>query len=393
MAVLNKNITEQISPDGTPIAQPAKPVAPPIAEAPVETPVQPEAGTETKPDAAEEAVLDINDFLSASGKQHEGKKDDKAPIETKPEPVPDGATKPDSGATPIASKAKSVARDYSDIEDGHKQAFERMSNEAFNLLKPIYLERKQLAAKQAEVEAQIAERDAKITQLQSGKPQIPDSYYEHENAFILTPEFNEVSSNINAYNLVLNHWQSQLDGIRSASKESYTEIHQNPQTGEFYQSAPLPVDAHTEQKLSSYVHFAQQKMIEAKAELNLMAKSHKAKVADTVNWVRNFEATGFKNFETDAALQAIVKDTISKLPRTFHANPLAPLVAKALVTINQLGKLLQAKAQPASAAATTTTTPKAGNGNLTAAELAGEGGGGKPEVGEVTMEDFKRAKE
>jgi hypothetical protein len=90
-------------------------------------------------------------------------------------------------------------------------------------------------------------------------------------------------------------------------------------------------------------------------------------------------------------LKAVAQDVVSKLPPTFQANPLAPTLAKALVTINRLGMLLQAKAaMPANGEPVKSVVP---NANPSAAAIAGDVGSAKKGEQEVTMDDFRRARE
>lgn len=389
IAEQHKNTSEQISPDGMPLASdkstqvaaaPASEVIPDkSAEKVEETPKtteQQDAEHIAEHKQGEDENVDIMDFLNASGRDAS-----KEVVEEK---------KVD--ATPVGQTATKVvnARDYSDIEPTHKAAFERMSNEAFNLLKPVYLEHKQLKAKSTEIQAEIAKRDDKIKQLTEGKPQVPENYYEHENAFLLTPEFANASNTVNSYNTIVNHWQQQLDSVRSGNSETYQTIHVHPETGQFYLSAPMAVTKDTERQLQSYVQFAQGKMMETQAEINFMAKSHKARHSESIGWIKNFETQAFKNFETDETMKAMVNDAVKQFPAPFRANPLAPAFAKALLTISQLGKLLQSKGQPAPQSnGKQAATPK--TGNISAAEIAGEGGGKKQETSEISFDDFKRA--
>lgn len=382
-----KNTSELISPDGMPSGS---------GEAQPKVAPEQSVVEENTPTENEEAPVDVMDFLKASGREPDNKKPEaktEAKVETKPDEVKPETKTQEVEVKFTAHKPVVNARDYTDIDPEHKPAFERMSNEAFNLLKPRYIEHKQLKAKETELSAEIQKRDEKIKQITEGKPQIPENYYEHENAFVLTPEFAEASQNINAYNTVLNHWQTELDAIRAGTKETYQEIHQNPQTGQFYLSAPLAVDKTTEGKLHGYTSFAQQKLMEAQAEVNILAKSHKTRHGEAINWVKSFETGAFKNFETNETLKAQAKDAMQMLHPSFRNNPLASAFAKALVTIDALGKLLQAKAS-AAPQVTPKVTPKA-NGNLNAAEIAGDGGKGKTGQDDVSisMDDFNRVKE
>ena len=62
-----------------------------------------------------------------------------------------------------------------------------MSNDAFAWVKPQLLERKNLAKV-------LSNKDAEIANLKSGKAQLPDSYFEHPQGFVLAPDYNEAAN-------------------------------------------------------------------------------------------------------------------------------------------------------------------------------------------------------
>ena len=89
-------------------------------------------------------------------------------------------------------------RDYSGLSEREVQMFKGMTRTAFETLKPIYLEHKQL-------KDEIKTRDTRIKALEDSKETLPSSWYEHENAYVLSPEFAQLSSNLDTSQAIAKH--------------------------------------------------------------------------------------------------------------------------------------------------------------------------------------------
>src|SRR5436305_1763019 len=66
-------------------------------------------------------------------------------------------------------------------------------------------------------EQQITELTANLEKAKKGG--IPDSYYEHPNAYVLSPEFTTSSQRVSAAQTILNHWQEQYTELRGGAAE------------------------------------------------------------------------------------------------------------------------------------------------------------------------------
>lgn len=369
------SVGEQIAADGTVIQQPATNVVAPPAASPLETKVEapPPADkveqpkTEVVEQPKEEGVVDFSEFLDVKN------------ITTKETPKPAGEKVDEAGGSKILPEQ----RDYSDIPEEDKAIFKNMSNEAFAKIKPMYLEQKKK-------DEELAAKNAEVVELKKGK--IPDSYFEHPNAVVLTPEFEQASASVNYAAAIEKHWEEQFDKVK-AGEATYQTIHINDKTGELFVSEPIQVDKTTETKLLKYVTWAQNQTANTQARLNGVIQGHKQKHSESVNWVKDYEKKAFSVFDKEDSkeLRAIVEDTVKNFPAAHRNNPLVGMLAKSMVMNMLLGKQLQAKGGGTVTPAKTVTKT---NGNLSAAEIAGEGAGGKVEVklGD-SFEDFEKYKQ
>lgn len=383
-----QDISKDIAPDGTIIGQTGSSQSPPgqtahsqdqHVEQPEQSDEQPTEQPTEQPhvDASTEKEFSIEDFknvLKPSEANHEEKKDDKK-----------------VAAEPVASvdKGKQDARDYSDIDEADKPLFVKMSNESFAKLVPIYKEFKKL---KPEYEATKALNE----QLKKGIVPIPDSYFEHENAFVLTPEFTKASENVNAAQVVYQHWQTQLSKIRGGEETTYTKLHIDPQTGQFYESAPLPIDKNTEAYVTNVVDGARQQLSEKQYAIRQIADTHKSKHQEAIGWFANLDKSEiFKDFQDpNSQLHPVVKDTINKFPASFRHSPVTKYLVQSMIMNAKLSAVIaKMVAGQKNGSGTPNGAPIQRQGP-SSAEIAGEGskGTGKPSD-EITFEMFQRRKE
>ena len=287
------------------------------------------------------------------------------------ETIEEETVKETSVVTPAkaAAPAQPEARVLDDIELELQPLFKQMSNEAFKRLKPIYLEKRKLAEELSEVKS---------------KQGLPDSYYEHELAYVLTPEFNQQSVRANDAATVLGHWKQQLANVRSGADE-YQKLEVDDKTGQFRLSQPIKVDRNTLTELEDIRTWAHEQYSEYNGQLQSFVKTHQSRNADVKNWTKEFESRAFPVFQQKPELQAMVDDTVKKvLHPALQKSPVARFLGMSILIMTEQAniiKSLQTKAPQTKA-----------QQQPSAAELAG--GGVKP--GKTNNEDidelFEKAK-
>lgn len=294
-------------------------------------------------------------------------------------------------------KTKTVTpRDVSDLPEEDREMFSTgMNNEAFNKLKPMYKEFGTLKAAQEESAKKLQENEALIAQLKQGLQPVPENYYEHENAFVLTPEFSQASERVSLAESVRNHWQTQLQRVLEGEK-TVTSLVKDAQ-GTIRLSQPIPVDAQTENVLRNNLAFSLEQLGQTKASLESVANQFKAKAKEASTWLGQWEKGTFPIFDKAEGkeLGDQAKDLLSKFPPAYRSNPLIQALTKSLVlntkfaaAIQQMQQSTKTNGSPAKTVPAKTVTAKAPS----LAEVNGDGGDGKPGEHEVSIDDFEKVK-
>lgn len=313
--------------------------------------VQPQvAKSEPKEEVAEpeyktpiEADLD-DDLLS----KFDAQKNRVTPLKTEPAKTPSKSE---------TSKIVVGALDHADVDEELRPVFKQMSNAAIEKLKPLIVEAKKTKEEVAALKAQLA--DAK-------KGTLPDSYYEHDMGYVLTPEFAQRSSTVDTAASIHTHWREQLNAVRSGA-DTYTPL-LNDKDGNIIKGQPQQVNRETLGQLEDIRTWAQQQYNTEKSKLDTLAETHRSRSGELKNWVTDFQSKAFPTFETNNSLKSLIPDTVKQFPPPFQSNPLTPLLARAFITIAELGEQIKKGKAPAAAAVTR---------QPSAATIAG-GGAGKP---------------
>lgn len=399
-----------ISPDGTPLPQltppvaptkPAEPIAPKV-EAPVETPVVETPAEETPEAEAEDTVVDFSKFLEAKADSDKQIALKQKPEEKPVEPAKEDAQQKTTIDPALATKKQYPAeRDYSEIPEEDREIFTKMSNAAFEKLKPVYLAHK----KNAEV---LAQKDQEIEKLKKAPPVIqrqdglPENYYTHPEAYTLTPEYKQKSNDVNLAQQILNHWSNELNNVRQGAKE-INVLGLNPQTGQLYIAQKIPADVNSENALLQQFNASQMQMMNAQASLQAVQKVHSEKHSQAMQTLQQFEKAVFAKFDEPdmkPIYDPVIKQAMDNVHPAFRNDPLLPAFAKSMVLNQVLGKLLNEAQSKLSqqtttqVAAPTKVNKTKQNAGPTAAEAASEGGEtskrGKGE--DVTADDFEKVK-
>jgi hypothetical protein len=342
------------------------------APAPVEPVAKPTEATELSPAGKQAAMADDQGEISIDMFK-QGTKDIAAKPAAKLQPVP---------SSPNLPTALPATRDVTVLPTEYQELGKKMSNEAFSEFTKLVKERGEL-----------------IEQLSTAKKgQLPESYYEHEQAYVLTPEFAQASDAVTTAEQVLNHWAAQSDAL-AAGEDSYSPLVTGA-NGQLQVGAPVKADRQTANAISRQVSWAQQQYMQAQGQLNAVGQMHRAKTAETKNWVSNFEKTAFKVFDERPDLKAMVSDTKNKyLHKSLHGNILADALVKAVVMAELQAKALAQFQTNGTAAATNGTAivkPAGQASQPSAAAIAGGGTGAAKKAGEVDddnlMDAFAKAK-
>ena len=292
--------------------------------------------------------------------------------------------------TPVTAEVKAAAkttepvkpaqRDYSGLPEDVVPLFKRMSNEAFEAFKPVYL-------KKAELEQKVLTLKAN-----QGKNVLPESYLEHPLGYALSPDYEQAAQTASDARVVFEHWKEQLQAVQEGAA-TYKTLARDPKTGNIVYGAEAKVDKNTAMNLLAFFNQTQGNYNSAQTKLSELQTTYKSRHEQQRTQLQTIESSIFKAFEDPKHVaHSSINATIQELPPAYRNNPLARMVAKSLVMIDVLGKALQAeranKTQAATAATKIAETVKAAGPTATGAATKAQSG-----ATEVTIDDFEKLKE
>lgn len=400
----------EIAIDGTIINTPSAPIRPsappppPINEpvAPINEPPAPDDKSADDKGGEEDSNIDFNAFLKVANKDplpEDKKKDEVKPDENKEKEKVDDNLVPkpeDKKATSTNIPVNKGERDYTGIDANDVPLFKKMGNEAFARAKQLYTEN-QAIKKEREAEKQkIVQLETDYNKLKTEGPQIPESYNEHPNAFMLTPEFNATVNNINSAQAVIGHWQQQLDAIEKGAAEVEL-LTFDPQSQQYVIGNKVKVDRNMEATIIANKRHAEGKLQNYQGAIQTMRQNHGERVKQSVSQLTDLQSKMFANFEKPdmkPVYGPLIEKEFNELPSFLKSSPAGAYIARANVMMHALARLAEKLTTDLNAAKTPANKPKP-NGGPTGDDISGGGntrGNGKVDT-EVGFDDFKRVTE
>lgn len=314
----------------------------------------------------------------------EVKKQDK--VETKVAPIIQ-----DKPKTPTTAE-----RDYTGFDEPTQKVLRAMSNEAFDYVRPKLLENQQLSNF-------IKDKDKMIADLKVGKQILPDSYYEHPQAFILTKDYNDNVSVLNKAYEIEKFWQEQFVKIRQG--EDWISLDGIDKDGNLVVNrTPIKGNAQSEASVMGYMNAAAQQVAERRAAALAIQHSFRQRHEQSVSVLKDAEKKHFAAYEDPKHPYAPVMKTIrDNIPTELRGSPLTSLLVKSSTAVIQLGHLvkqlqtenaeLKAKGNGTVTIPAKTQSDKAAAGPTEAdTTIATSGGKGKTETAGDDFNDFLKFK-
>lgn len=274
-------------------------------------------------------------------------------------------------------------RDYSQIPEDLRGHFKNMDNEAFATLSPLFMK----------YTNDLKAKDDTIKKLQEGKDIIPESYYEHENAYMLTPEFGRIASQLQEAQAVVNHWEQQLNDVRAGAKE-YKTIVRDPQSGAIVYGPTVASDVNSETDLFKKFVSAQHQLSQTQGALQGVQAGYKTQHQQAKQWVDERNAQWFQPFQDEKQPAAVMAQELfdKAIPSVFKSNPLAPMLAKAMTGFQIMSKLYKDLQEQKGGSNNNGNGKPRQNRQPTEADLGNDGGDGssKDKGDDVSFDDFKK---
>lgn len=300
--------------------------------------------------------IDFNSFLKEAGKEitKEESTDENKEKETtdkveadKSEEKKDAVVEHDDKQLSQPNKKpnvdKTVNRDYSDIDDDHKELFKRMHNDAYNLLKPVYKEHKVLKVENEKLKKDYEDTSKAFKTLKDNGPQLPDSYFENPHGFLLDPEFHQAAHSVNEAQVILNHWDKQYKDVAAGAKQ-FDYLDRDKNTGQLIISRKVNAEAGIEAELLKYVNHAQQLVNSSNAKIQAIQMSHGTKSSEAIKSLKTNIQKEYGVFDlpdNKPIYEPLIKSEMEQLSPVFRNSPLAEGYVRARVMVFALSKLLQ----------------------------------------------------
>lgn len=277
-------------------------------------------------------------------------------------------------------KVDDTSRDYSGLSSEETELFKKMGNKTFAHVKPIVLEHKRLKADNEKIAKELAD-------LKVGKVTYPDSIYEHERAYSLTPEFERINNNKTTAEAVLAHWQHQAVLIRKG--KDWQDIEEDDK-GNMRLKTPQPATDEDEVEVNNCIAFAQRQLSKAEKVHDDFVSGFKARHQTDIDQIKKAETDYFPDYDKpDHPTAQIQKETLEALPKSLRKSPLAPLVCKLVAAAKLLDYRYQQEIKGKNKTAKIEELEKK-NGPKADETL---GGGTKAASKTPSYSDFQKAKE
>lgn len=244
--------------------------------------------------------------------------------------APKGESTTDGQEPPAAESAATQARSYEGLNPEEVRIFKRMSNEAYQMLYPLYLEHKDLKPK-------YSEATENLKKLQGS------SYYDHEEAYKLTKEYGQMSDALGRLDQEVQYWESQLASVEAGEK--FQDLSFDPKTGQYTLSPPMDASPQAKAYLINQITKGHTIRAQIQAELGGLQQSFKA---NHQNYLSSLNATRDKILEsidapTRKALEKAAEKKLELWPLGVRNRPEVRIAAELLVVNEGLVRMLQEK--------------------------------------------------
>jgi hypothetical protein len=252
-----------------------------------------------------------------------------------------------------ASFAKNTVSDKQDKDKG-KRDYTVFEEEDAKFLKEkgpnhVYDYLKERMPKLYAVKKENAELKVALENAQKGIVKIPDSYIEHPDAYVLTPEYRELSSNIRMAIGEEQHWLQQAQNIEEG-KPWQNIMGYDPKTGRMVLSEPIESDFKGKDAVNSNLQTVRNYKTQFQQGLQTIkgthVQSYKASIEEVTSacakhfpWVTNKEVLETKipvinptTGKTEEVSPAdLFQQGINMLKPSLRTNPLAQVFANSFV--------------------------------------------------------------
>jgi hypothetical protein len=217
-------------------------------------------------------------------------------------------------------------RDYSWVPAEMLPEIKKLKNNEYafaeRVIKPLVTANNQLKQKAAE---------------NSNPLKLPDNYYNHPQAYTLSPEYQQIESNHQLASSVADHWAEQEVNIRRNGK--FIDLVEKD--GKIFKTEERDATAQDEVVINKRIRFANNQLARIEKQKEEVVGGFKKSHEDAVTYMNEAMTKLFPGFDAeDHPTKPMQKKIIEALPAPYQTHPLANVVA----TITAANALLKQEA-------------------------------------------------
>lgn len=226
------------------------------------------------------------------------------------------------GAKPQTYNSK---RKFEGLDENEKRMFDRMSTEAYEHLYPKYLKSKQLEGELNSLREQLAKTQEV-------------SFYDQEDAWKITPEYNQIKQTVDTLAWEEQFWEQQLirveetllSGDPDTLKDARVAVLESYDQNGRPQFVELPVTPKTKALISARIAKANSLLNTYNDKLNGLQGSYKEKYSGYLKNLKDVAGQMFKGYPEEK-LQKLATKKLEAFPSFVRARPEVQLLARVWV--------------------------------------------------------------
>lgn len=309
------------------VATPPAQSNPPTESNSSQTPPSNDAPSET-PEFNPESILESYDqyITTGSGDAPElpNVEQDGSPAQSQSQAQPQSQP----GSTPV-TRGLNSKRKFDGLDDNEKRLFNDMSTPAYEYLYPKYLKSR--------------EQEQEIERLRAEQSQLKEtSFYDQEGAWKLTPEYEQLSTNLSYLQWEQQFWEKQLGAIEDALSLPLEEQKgaMIPVLDHYDQQGnpvitELPASRQLRAKILSQLNLAQTHIVDHNNKIQNLSAGFKDKHKSYLNNLKEVRSKMFAGYPTDK-LSAHAQKKLEAFPPFTRSRPEVQMLAEAWVLFDAL---------------------------------------------------------
>jgi hypothetical protein len=267
-------------------------------------------------------------------------------------------------------------------EDQHKN-YQRMSNEAFETVKNVLTESKQLKENLTNVQSQL-----KV--IQENPNRLPDNYYANPNAYLLDPDYNNLQRGLSTAQAIKNHYIGVLKAISKG--ENWRDLQADDKGNVFVIEEDLEPSEEARIAAEDQIRQASDWLFGNQKRIQELQNTFKGRFENDVNLIKEQESRFFPDYDKpDHWSASIQKQLIELLPASQRNQPLARTLAKTVANNSRFANENKTLKEELAKIKLELETFKKKSTQPTKGQFQNNSGTTNTND-EVTMEDFMRAR-